>query len=462
MRWCAVVLAIAGCSLSLPVASATELGRRNVVLLVADDLGLDLGCYGNPAVRTPNLDALAQSGVRFTNAFATVASCSASRAVLYTGLYTHSNGQFGHAHQPANLHTHGGVRSLPRVLRDAGYRTGVIGKLHVQPPAVYPFDLEITTGLGGNRNVVEMAKKAREFFAEASGKPFFLIIGFADPHRAARGFGNEQTRTDVAEVRYDPQQVRLPYFLPDLPDVRQELAEYYQAATRMDRGVGLIRKALEETGNADNTLVIFLSDNGIPFPGAKTTLYDSGLHLPLLVSVQTLKRRGLTNEALVSWVDITPTVLDWAGVKAPTPLPGRSVLPILEEENPKGWDVVYGSHVFHEITMYYPMRMIRTRQHKYILNLAHQLDYPFASDLYGSQTWQAVLRGAGKMLGERTVHSYIHRPREELYDLTRDPNELKNVAASPAYTGVLADLRNRLKDWQEKTGDPWIVKYKYE
>jgi N-sulfoglucosamine sulfohydrolase len=165
---------------------------------------------------------------------------------------------------------------------------------------------------------------------------------------------------------------------------------------------------------------------------------------------------------MVSWVDITPTILDWAGVKKPAVLPGRSVLPILEEEKPQGWDVVYGSHEFHEITMYYPMRMIRTRQYKYLLNLAHQLDFPVAQDLYDSKTWRSMLQSNAKMLGERSLESFVHRPHEELYDLEKDPKELHNIAADPKDAEVLADLRKRLKEWQQATNDPWVVKYTHE
>src|SRR5262249_42783378 len=199
-----------------------------------------------------------------------------------------------------------------------------------------------------------------------------------------------------------------------------------------------------------NTLVIFLSDNGIPFPGAKTTQYDPGLRLPLLVSSPAQKTRGLINQAMVHWVDVMPSILDWAGVKAPA-LHGRSFLPVLEEEKPKGWDVVYGSHVFHEVTNYYPMRTIRTRTHKYILNLAHPLPFPFASDLYGSKTWQGVLSRGDKRMGERSVAAYVQRPREELYDLTKDPHELKNVAGDSGSAAVLEELRARVKEWQEET-----------
>lgn len=462
MRRCSVLCwlpALAVVCLGFPAsARAAEPARKNLVLLIADDLGLDCGCYGNTRIKTPNIDALAATGTCFTHAFATVSSCSPSRAVLITGLHTHQSGQYGLAHAAHNQHTLASVKSLPRLLKDAGYRTGIIGKLHVQPQVVYPFDEEITAGLEGNRNVAEMARRARQFFADSKDKPFCLVVGFSDPHR---DFGNAKTYKDVPETKYDPKEVIVPYHLPDQPEVRQELAEYYQSATRMDHGVGLVRKALQETGNADNTLVIFLSDNGIPFPGAKTTLYDSGVRLPLIISSPAQKKRGHKSNALVSWVDITPTMLDFAGVKPPAGLTGRSLLPGLDEE-PTSRDAIFGSHQFHEITMYYPMRMVRTRDYKYILNLAHPLEYPFASDLYSSSTWQGVLKRGDKTIGQRSLDSFLRRPREELYDLTKDPNELKNLAADAAHAKALDELRTRLKDWQVQTKDPWLVKYKYE
>src|SRR5438309_10793 len=145
--------------------------------------------------------------------------------------------------------------------------------------------------------------------------------------------------------------------------------------------------------------------------------------------------KGRTNQAMASWIDVAPTILDWTQTKGPAgyKLPGRSLLPILAEDNPQGWDAVYASHQFHEITMYYPMRSIRTRTHSYILNLAHELEYPFASDLWGSRTWQGVLARNDPMLGKLRVADYLHRPREELYDLTKDPHELVNVAGDAAY-----------------------------
>jgi N-sulfoglucosamine sulfohydrolase len=455
----ALVLAF---TLALPAAAAE---RKNVLLLVADDLGLQVGCYGDPVAKTPNIDALAKSGTRFTHAFASVASCSASRGTILTGMPTHQCGQFGHAHATHNFHSFRTVRGLPALLAPAGYRSGVIAKLHVQPKEVYPFDVEVANG---GRNPVQIAAEAKKFFAECGDKPFFLLVGFTDPHRAAKGFANDgKYPAEVPAIKFDPKTVPVPYHLPDTAEVRAELAEYYQSLARLDRGVGLVLKELDDAKQIDNTLVIFLSDNGIPFPGAKTTLYDAGVHLPLVIR-KPGQKAGVACSAMANWTDIVPTALDWCGVKPAAggkkdaPLPGRSLLPVLEQEKPDGWEVVYGSHQFHEVTMYYPMRMVRTRTHKYILNLAHPLEFPHASDLWGSPTWQGILKRRDKMMGQREVSAYLQRPKEELYDLSKDPNELKNVASDPASAKVLDDLRAKLADWRKKTNDPWLIKDQHE
>ncbi len=333
---------------------------KNVVIIIADDLGMQLGCYGDKTTRSPNIDALAKRGVRFARAYATVSSCSPSRASILTGLYTHQNGQYGLQHAEHNQQTRLWVQSLPNLLRAIGYWTGIIGKVHVGPQSVYNFDAQITKDLGGNRDGVAMARAARDFINRRDGKPFFLVHAFSDPHRAREGFGNEAFAKDPNEVRYDPKDVIVPAHLPDRPEVRKELAEFYQSITRMDRGVGLLIAVLREAGVLDDTLIIFISDNGIPFPGAKTTLYDAGIHLPMIVAGPGVPA-GRTNHGLVSFIDIAPTVLDFTQAKRPKyKLAGQTLLPILGYEHPKGCDTVFASHQFHEITMYYPMRAIVT------------------------------------------------------------------------------------------------------
>ncbi|MBI3282155.1 MAG: sulfatase [Acidobacteria bacterium] len=345
----------------LTAAAPAVLAQRrphNILLLIADDLGLHTGAYGDRTAVMPNLDRLAREGVRFTSAFCTTASCSASRSVILTGLHNHANGHYGHAHSVHNLHLLPHVRPLPDLLKDAGYRTGVIGKMHVNPVERFRWDLNAQEN---DRDVLSMAERARRFIAASAGRPWYLHVGYGDPHRAASGFANRDY-TGVKRTRFNPAKVPVPSFLPDNEPTRREIAEYYEASNRLDQGIGMMLELLRETGQLANTLILFLSDNGMAFPNAKTNVYDAGLHLPLVMRSPAQSRRGLVNNAMVSWVDLLPTALDWAGAKPPDyPVHGRSFLPVLEQENPSGWDQVYFSHTFHEITMYYPMRGTRTR-----------------------------------------------------------------------------------------------------
>ncbi len=433
---------------------------RNILLLIADDLGLHTGAYGDTTAKTPVLDRLAREGVRFTNAFCTTASCSASRSVLLSGMHNHANGHYGHAHAVHNLSYLPQIRPLPRLLKDVGYRTGVIGKLHVNPPDRFGWDLDAQ---GNQRNVSGMAETARKFIAAAGGKPWYLHVGFGDPHRAQQGFANRDYPA-VARNRFDPAKVNLPSYLPDNEPTRREVAEYYEASNRLDQGVGFMLDVLRESGQLDNTLVIFLSDNGMPFPNAKTNLYDAGARLPLLVRSPSVKRGGLVSNAMVSWVDILPTAVEWAGAKLPEyAVHGRSFLPILEEENPAGWDRVYFSHTFHEITMYYPIRGMRTRQYKYLRNLFPELEFPHASDLWASGTWQSILsQGERGMIGKRPVGAYLHRAGEELYDITKDPDELTNLVRLTEHQGTLKQLRAGVHAWRKQTSDPWMILSNYK
>ena len=437
------------------IAIRSEAAQKNVLLLIGDDHGLQVGCYGDRVAKTPNLDRLAAEGIRFSNAYCTTASCSPSRSVLLTGMHTHSNGQYGLAHAEHKQATLENVRSLPRILKESGYKTGVIGKLHVNPESVYPFDLNTSQGTMGNRNVQRMAELAKGFMAD-SEKPFFLLVGFADPHRAAQGFANDRDYPSVESVKVEPVRVAVPAHLPDSPEVRADLAEYYQSVARLDQGVGLALKALEEAGKAKDTLVVYLSDNGMPFPGAKTTLYDSGIHLPLIVRSPAQSKRGIVNQAMVSWVDIAPTILEWSGA-APAPgMQGRSFLAVMEQENPDGWDMVFASHQFHEITMYYPMRAIRTRKHKMIWNLAHPLPFPFASDIWASPSWQHTRSRTDGRMGGRKREDFLRRPEIELYDLEKDPNELRNLAFDRTNLELARGLHQRLVQMMRETKDPWL------
>jgi len=427
-------------------AAAAE---RNVVLYVVDDQGSnDAGCYGNSVIKTPGLDELARTGTRFTHGFCTTASCSASRSVILTGLHNHANGQYGHEHSYHHFATFESVKSLPALLKGAGYRTASLGKYHVAPRSVYPFDV-----FGGG-SPTAMAEKAGAFMAEDEEKPFFIYLCTHEPHRPFSRDGSDT---------FDPADVIVPPYLPDTPACRKELAQYYGSVQRADAGLVQLLKELDDRGHADDTLVIYVSDNGIAFPGAKTTLYEPGMRLPLVVRNPYAERGGLVTDAMVTWADITPTILDFTG-KFPRPpkFHGRSFLEATTRERVEDFDEVFASHTFHEITMYYPMRVVRTRRHKLIWNIAHGLEYPFASDLYASATWQDIVDRGATTYGKRSVQAYLHRPKFELYDLKDDPHEVKNLADDPAHAELLAQMQGKLRQFQKDTGDPWILKWKYE
>ncbi len=433
-----------------PSASAKRSKKKNVLLYVVDDQGRnDAGCYGHPVIRTPGLDELAAGGTMFRNGYCTTPSCSASRSVILTGLYNHANGQFGHEHSFHHFRTFDAVNSLPKRMSQAGYRTMCAGKYHVGPENVYPFDTFERLAVPA-----DMAQRVKPFVTAKDDKPFFLYFCTTEPHRPFR----RKTADPV-----DPKDVIVPDYLPDLPETREELAQYYMSTQQADAGLVELIKMLKESGHWDDTLIIYISDNGAAFPGAKTCMYEPGINLPCVVRHPGAKKTGMTTGAFVNWADITPTIIEYAGVgHSPTEFHGRSMLPVLEDEHPEGWDEVFASHTFHEITMYYPVRVVRKGRYKLTWNLAHGLDFPFASDLWASKTWQATLEGNLTHYGKRTVDAYLKRPQWELYDLEADPHEVNNLADDASHADVLKTLKARLAQFQKATNDPWIVKWQHE
>lgn len=425
---------------------------RSVLLLIADDWSPIAGCYGNLAIRTPNVDVLASRGTVFTQAFCTTPSCAASRACVLTGHYSHTHGQYGHTHGIHNFHTQLSMPSIPRTLGSSGFATGIVGKLHVQPEEVYPWTFDRQHVRGGTRNVAEMARQAGEFLTQTGDRPFYLHMGFGDPHR---NFGNRETYPDVEEVRYSPDEVVVPDFLPDHPAVRKELAEYYQSISRLDQGIGMAVDALEAAGRAADTLIVVMSDHGMPFPGAKGSSFDSGHRCPLiLIRPDAASARS---DALVNWCNIAPTVLDWCGVEPPEGLPERSLVPILDEAHPEGWEETFFSHSFHEVTNYYPYRVLRGRKYKYVRNLYPELTTPIPGDLWASPTWQTVLAEGIGMMGRRPTERFLHQDGEALFDVEADPEESTNLIHDPVVAEVAETMRRKVKAFRVETRDPWVL-----
>uniref|UniRef100_UPI003AACFD17 N-sulphoglucosamine sulphohydrolase isoform X1 n=1 Tax=Centroberyx gerrardi TaxID=166262 RepID=UPI003AACFD17 len=500
--------------LSLILASCCigESKKRHVLLIIADDAGFETEVYNNSAVRTPHLRSLARRSLVFRNAFTSVSSCSPSRSAILTGLPQHQNGMYGLHQGVHHFDSFDGVQSLPLLLNRADVHTGIIGKKHVGPGSVYPFDFAYTeennSVLQVGRNITRIKLLVRKFFQthkeeaverrEKEGKgnkgeranreeeerPFFLYVAFHDTHRCGHSqpqygafcekFGNGEMGMgripDWTPEYYTPEQVKVPPFVPDTPAARADLAAQYTTVSRLDQGIGLVLQELRAAGYENDTLVIYSSDNGIPFPNGRTNLYRSGTAEPMLVSSPEHRERwGDTSQAYVSLLDVTPTILDWFSVPYPsysllgspsTPvhLTGRSLLPALVTE-PSSWLTVYASQSLHEVTMYYPIRSVHQGAYHLLHNLHYRMPFPIDQDFYVSPTFQDLLNRTRLQQPThwfKTLQQYYYRERWELFDTRADPGETRNLASDPSYSSVLESLRQSLQKWQWETGDPWV------
>jgi len=414
-------------------AGATD--RPNFIVMIADDQGWnDVGCYGHPHIRTPNIDQLARQGVRFTNAFLTCSSCSPTRCSIMTGRYPHSTGAKElHQPLPADQVVFAGL------LKQAGYYTASAGKWHLGDPAKVNFDKVVGGKPSGCENWVETLRDRPQ------DKPFFLWLASIDPHRGYQpGTIPRPHKSEDAVV---------PPFLPDVPDTRRDLAMYYDEITRMDGYIGQVLDELDRQGITENTFVLFLSDNGRPFPRCKTTVYDSGIKTPFIVRWPGTVRAGTVCDSLVSVIDIAPTLIDLADA-APSPtFQGRSFRPLLEDPRASIHDAIFAEHNWHDYQAH--ERAVRTTDYLYIRNAFPQLPCTPPADAVRSITFQAMrkLRDDGKLPPQQQGCFVRPRTTEELYDIQADPYQLMNVAADPKYAQVLREMRAAYTKWAERTGD---------
>ncbi len=441
---------------ALAFASDESYRRPNVLLITSEDHGPHLSCYGDPTVRTPNLDRLASQGMRLANAFVTYSVCSPSRASILTGLFPHQNGQIGLA-----THKYAMFRdwpNIPSVLKKAGYRTGIIGKLHVNPAEAFPFDYKKLSGSNFNdRPMRKFADLAGDFF-EASDEPFFLMVNYPDAH-----FPLLKVQYGVPERPISGKDVRqmLPEVGIDSPRLRQHAADYYNCLMRLDTGIGLLMERLNATRKTDNTLAIYLSDHGAQFSRGKTTVYEGGLRVPMIVRWPGQIEAGLVREELVSSIDILPTIVDATRVKARIALPGRSLLPL-----GRGGDVAWRRYLFtgkagSTAFWAFPQRTVRDERYKLILNLT--TDRPCPTTTAYEEHWGAFfiagctaeeIAAAPEQI-RRAYATWKRPPAIELYDLQEDPHELNNLASSPEYRAVQERLADALSRWQRDTKDPF-------
>ncbi len=462
-------IALLATVLANPVAdAATE--RPNVLLLTADDMNWNaVGAFGCPVPgTTPHLDRLAAGGIRFERGHVTIAVCQPSRNVLMTGRYPHRSGGEGFFRL-----RHPDVPILPDLLRKAGYRVGILGKVgHSTPYAAFQWDLaHDMPALGWGRNPGVYAGFAKGFFEEArrAKRPFFLMANSHDPHRPF--FGNDREawykpgKTPVA-VRpsrvFSPGEVEVPGFLADLPDVRLEISEYYASVRRCDDTMGAILKALKESGFERETLVLFLSDNGMAFPFAKTNCYLHSTRTPWIVRWPGRVAPGsVDRDHFVSGIDLMPTVLEAAGVPPPEGMDGVTFMPLLRGEPQAGRDKVYTQ--FHRTAgrKDYPMRCVQTRRFGYLYNAWADGQTVFKNESQAGRTMKAMREAAGSdaALAAR-VDLFLHRVPEELYDFVKDPDALKNLADDPAHRETLEAMRRDLEAWMERTDDPALEAFR--
>ncbi|MBS1811916.1 MAG: sulfatase [Acidobacteria bacterium] len=433
-------------------AWAQSANRPNVVLFIADDMAWeDSGAYGNPKARTPNIDRLAREGLRFTHAFVSISSCSPSRSSMITGRYPHStDAEQLHWTLPPEQVT------FVEKLKAAGYWTAASGKWHLGAATKNRFDLVDDPGEAGFQTDPKTGKMLAADDSGAAGwlptlqqrpkdKPFFLWFAALDPHR-------DYVENSIA-IPHKPADVIVPPHLPDTPETRYELALYYDEITRLDENVGKVMAELERQGVADNTLILFISDNGRPFPGAKTTMYDFGIRTPLIARWTKKIRRGLVSDSLISSIDLAPTILQLAGVAIPSTVQGKSFVSVLTNPKAKIRDAIYAEKNWHDYED--RVRAVRTERFKFIRNDYPDLAGTPSADAGRSPTMDAIrrLHKAGQLTPLQARIFQKPRPTEELYDVIADPNEVNNLANDPHYAKTLAQLRAKLKQWGEETND---------
>lgn len=432
--------------LAVAAQAASEPPQRpNILVFMADDWGWPSSpLYGDPAVKTPALERIAKDGVLFHRAYCSAPSCAPSRAALLTGQ------DFWRLEEGANL-----LGTLPAkfpvytdLLADAGYIVGSCGKGYA--PANVAAGGRTGDPFGPSEGAAFNAAQFEQFLGKVpDGQPFCFWFGSRDPHRSyKKGSG--------VAGGIDPSKVQVPGFLPDLPVVRSDFCDYYLMVQKFNDDVLETLAVLEKSGRYDNTLIVITGDNGMPFPRAKTQIYDYGVHVPLAICWKARVPGGRMVEDFVNFTDFAPTFLEASGLSAPADMTGRSLLPLLlsgksGQIEPQR-DAVFVGRERH--TSSYPMRAIRTRKFSYIRNFVPDRD-PNAYGQGGPSMDYLIARKDDNPEMQRLyAASFGPRPPEELYDMEKDPFELNNIAADPAFAGVKKKLSERLMEHLTNTKDP--------
>jgi len=458
-----------GLGCTLKAQEGPPKARTNILLITVDDMHWDsVGAFGcSLEDSTPHIDGLAAQGMRFERAHVTIAICQPTRAVWMTGRYPHRSGALGFTRIKP------GVPALPEALRKAGYVNGLLAKQHhVIPSRAAAFDVIVHgDDLQIGRSPELYGKAATDFFAMARsrGKPFFLMANTQDPHRPFAG-SQQETRSNANRKKknrplfppppdpVDPASVPVPAFLPDLPPIRRELAEYFTSVKRADACVGAVLAALEQSGLAGSTMVVFLSDHGMPLPFAKTNCWENSTRTPLIVRWPgVVAEKAVDDRHFVAGIDLCPTLLDAVGLP---PLPGtdgHSYLSILKGGTQKGREQIFTHINTIASRKAYPMRAVHNAEFGYIWNGWSDGKTEFRNESRNGRTFAAMRKASGKSpaIAARVQH-FRFRTVEELYDHAGDPGSRTNLVGETDHAGTLARLRETLREHMKATADPQL------
>ncbi len=436
----------------------------NLLIITADDLNCNFVGAFNGLIEglTPSMDQLAREGLCFDRAHVTVAVCQPSRQTWMTGLYPHNQGAMGF------IPIRKGIKTLGQELQKAGYYTAILGKVaHHQPIEQYGFDAVIGSKeeLPGGRDPQSYARQVRRVMdaAEAAGKPFFILVNTHDPHAPLYGsekdrkwYGYKGSPVAAPSKVYTPEEVVVPGFLPDLPQVRKEVAQYASSVRRSDDTVGAVLAELEAAGRTDQTMVMFLGDNGMPFPYAKANSYLHSTRTPWIVRWPGVVQPGSRDaDHFVSGIDLMPTVLDSLGVPIPDGLDGKSFLPLLRGGQQDGRDQVYTAYYRSPDGTDYSMRAIQIGDFRYIFNAFSLKGTVYDASPLKWLTFEAMEQSADPAVQQR-VQFLKHRPEEELYNLGRDPDALHDLAPSPEDAVIKQKLQQAMLQQMKTTSDPLL------
>jgi len=439
--------------LCLAMEVTTELladDRPNILMIVSEDNGPELGCYGQPHVQTPILDRLANRGVRFEHAYVPQAGCSQSRAAFLTGLYPHQNGQIGLATWKFRMYR-AETPNVVRSLKQAGYRTGLIGKLHVNPESAFPFDMHKIPSSNFNRKTLGEYARHAETFMRESDRPFFLSVNYPDAHRPfikqINGMpGRPLTADDVTSIDY---------FGLDTPQLRQETADYLNCMSRLDQMIGDLLAVLDRSGKADHTMIVYFGDHGADLLRGKRTSYEGGVRVPMIIHWPGVAKPAQVRTELVSTLDLFPTFLEVARAQEIANLPGRSLTPLLRDRPTEWRRYLFTEFHMHSAHNFYPQRTVRDERFKLIHNLMPDRTnpgYDFTINRFFADLPLAIEAAPDHI--REAYHRMKTPPEFELYDLHTDPHEFRNLADNQEHAETLTELKEELARWRDRTNDP--------